>query len=299
MSTLRDLHLFENVVELKSFSAVANKYGTTHSSVSKRITRLEESLGSRLFNRNTRNLSLTEAGMVFYEHCVGINSQFAKAKESVAKVASGPNGTLRINAPISFSRVYLVPILNKLLTEFSGLQIDLQSNESNIDPIQGAFDLTIRVGELKDSGYHARRLVRTRRVLCASPQYLRENGDIQSFSELSHHRCLIYKDSKTTINNWLYQDQQILKSVKVAGNFCSSNCDMLCEAALLGRGVAYLPSFLVRKHLDNGCLVELLQEHCEKNVGIYAIYPNPKFLPVKVRTLINKLVEYFEEIPVV
>jgi len=185
--------LFVEVVAAGSFSEAGRRRGLAASSVTRSINALEDQLGVRLLNRSTRKLSLTEAGRLYHERSRRIIAEVEDARLSVSQLEAAPRGTLRMNVPVAFGRLHVAPALPTFLARYPGLQVDLSMTDGFIDLVEEGVDLAVRIGELEDSSLIARRLAPNRRVICASPDYLRQAGVPRVPEDLRTHNCLIYK----------------------------------------------------------------------------------------------------------
>lgn len=282
--------VFVAVVECGSFSSAAHQLGMTKSAVSKRVSVLEDSLGVRLFHRTTRKLTLTEAGERFSDYA---RSSFALAQDGFAELSKfqgKPKGTLKINAPMTFSRLHLVPYIKEFLERYPELNVILSMEDKVIDMTEGAFDVGIRIGELKDSSLIAKKLVNCNSVVCAAPEYIKQFGQPSSPEELANHNCIYYSLFQAGVE-WTFFKQGRKIKVQPKGNFIVNNSDAIAEVLLQGLGICQMPTFIVSEHLASGSLVALLEEYRLPDHAIYAVYPERKHLPEKVRVLIAFLQE--------
>lgn len=295
MNNLDDMLLFVQVVKLKSFRAVAERRGVASSVVSKHISRLEKHLGVQLLIRTTRKLNLTEAGEEFFQHCLQLESDVALAEQAVSQYAEQPKGVLRIAAPMISGQYFLPAVIDQYLKRFPEMKIEMTIKDSFQDLITSGFDLAIRTGTLSDSSLRARQLVTSRWYAYASPDYLAEFGMPKCASDLENHNCLQFSYQETGPNEWPVTAFGAVGSIKVAGRFQASSLVTLREAAVSGMGIAFMPVYLVRDQVEKGNLVPVLQEHVYRDVGIYAIYPNVRYVPRKISEFIDLLVSHYAE----
>ena len=282
--------VFVAVVECDSFSSAASRLGMTKSAVSKRISVLEDSLGVRLFNRTTRKLTLTEAGEQLSDYA---RSSFTLAQDgfaAISKFQGKPKGTLKINAPMTFSRLHLVPYIKEFLELYPELEVVLSMDDKVMDMTEGAFDVGIRIGELKDSSLVAKKLVDCKSVVCAAPEYVEQFGRPSNPEELVNHNCIYYSLFKAGVE-WTFFKNGKKTKVQPRGNFIVNNSDAIAEILLQGLGICQMPTFIVSKHLSSGALVTLLEGYSLPNHAIYAVYPERKHLPEKVSVFINFMKE--------
>ena len=287
MTPLDDLILFAKLVEMKSFTAVAEKLQLSRSLVSKRISRLEERLGVQLLNRTTRRLELTEAGRTYYQYCLQIENTLQEAESAVSEIRAHPKGTLNINAPVTFGQLVLPNIIAQFLEKYPDVKINLGLSDSFIDVIGGGYDLVIRIGELEDSSLKARKVGNTQLRVFAHKDYLKKHGTPQTPEALRNHNCLVYRHMRSGINEWRFKGRI---SVPISGNLSADNGIPLYHAVAAGLGIAIQPSFMLDT-FDNKDITYLLEEYTPKDMGIYAVYPPAKRPPLNTRVFIDYLAE--------
>ena len=290
MAPLDDLVLFAKLVELKSFTAVAESLQLSRSLVSKKISRLEEHLGVQLLNRTTRRLELTEAGRTYYQYCQQIENTLQEAESAVSEIRSHPKGTLNINAPVTFGQLVLPRIITRFLKKYPAVNINLSLSDSFIDVIGGGFDLVIRIGELQDSSLKARRVGSTQLRVFAHKDYLKEHGTPQTPEELSEHNCLVYKHMRGGANEWRFSGPEGSIHVPVRGNLSADNGIPLYHAVKAGLGIAIQPGFMLDV-FDNKDITYLLESYVPKEIGVYAVYPPAKKPPLNTRVFIDFLAD--------
>lgn len=290
---LSAMAVFARVVEEGSFSHAARGLGVSKSAVSKQVSRLEDRLGVRLLNRTTRQLSLTEAGTAFHEHCRQLVADAEAAESAVSHLAAAPRGTLRVNAPMSFGQLHVAPALPDFLAAYPELSVEMQLSDRTVDLIEEGFDLAIRIGQLRDSSLIARRLAPMHRVVCAAPAYLEARGRPQHPRELKDHECLIYSYLSSG-REWHFHGPEGELRVPVQGRLEVNNGDALLAAARQGFGVVMLPTFLAAGDLKAGRLEPVLQDWCEREAGgIHAVFPASRNLSPKVRVFVDFLARRF------
>lgn len=278
--------VFVAVVESGSFSMASERLGMTKSAVSKRISSLEDNLGSRLFHRTTRKLTLTESGEQFSDYAQ--NSVYI-AKQGIAAVTlnqGNPRGTLKINAPMTFSRLHLAPHLKEFLDLYPDIKVILSMDDKVVDMVEGAYDVGIRVGELKSSSLIARKLARCNSVLCAAPDYIKRVGVPNTPHDLKNHNCIYYSLFQAGVE-WTFLKADKKFKVEPNGNFIVNNSDVICEMLLQGLGICLMPTFIVQKYLNTGQLVQVLTNYNLPNHNIFAVYPERRHVPVKVKVFID------------
>ena len=188
-----DMLLFSRLVELKSFTAVADYLQLSRSLVSKRITRLEDHLGVQLVNRTTRRVELTEAGRTYYQYCLQIENTMQEAESVVSEIRQQPKGNLTVNAPVTYGQIILPEIIAKFLKRYPDININLSLSDHYVDVIEGGFDIVIRIGNLKDSSLKARKIASTRLCVFAHKNYLKKHGIPKTPQDLQQHNCMLYR----------------------------------------------------------------------------------------------------------
>jgi len=286
VDNLNAFSIFVRVVETGGFSAAARDLSISKSAVSKQIARLEDRLGVRLLNRTTRKLSPTEAGIAFYERAATIVGSIEEAERAVTALHATPQGTLRINAPMSFGIRHVSPALPDFLATYPDITIDLTLNDRIVDLVDEGYDLAIRIGRMKDSSLIAKRLAPLRPIVCATPEYWRAYGKPSHPEQLKEHNCLMFSYLSTG-SDWYFWDQGKRLPVSVSGNLHVNNGDALRTAALAGLGVILSPSFIIDEELRAGAFEPALQAFMNTGGGIYIVYPHNRHLSAKVRAYVD------------
>jgi len=289
MDVMQSMAVFRRVVEAKNFSAVARETNMSQSTVSKHIAALEERLGTKLLNRSTRSIKLTEAGKEYYHHCIRILNDFQEAEASVGKGKIKPTGTLRITTSAAFGRTYILPHLNEFLHNYPEINVELLFNDDYLDLVKAGIDLAIRIGPLADSTLIARKLGSGPRVVVASPEYLVKHGRPKKPSDLVTHECLLYSPQKSPDLWYFNSTQEGEEAIRVSGRLKASSPDAICDATLNGLGIAVLCEWYARKFIKQGKLKAILQDYRPSAYDIHAVYPERKFVPQKVKRMIEFL----------
>jgi DNA-binding transcriptional LysR family regulator len=260
--------------------------------VSRKLAALEARLGVRLIHRTTRRLSLTDEGAVYHEASTRILSEIEEADAAAAARRVEPQGVLKVAMPASFGLKHIAPLVPDFVRRHPRVQLALSLSDRTVNVIEEGFDVAIRIAELEDSSLAARKLAPNRRVVCASPEYLRKHGTPRTPADLQQHNCLTTTDFHMT---WEYRDPQGKRdSIRVAGRYACDNWEVLREWAVAGLGVALKSTWDVRRHLDDGSLVPLLPGYAfGPDVAIYAVYPHRRYLPAKTRLFIDFLADSF------
>jgi DNA-binding transcriptional LysR family regulator len=292
LDKLASLRAFVKVVELGSFSEAGRQLRLSRSAISKYVGELEQSLGVQLLNRTTRHASPNENGQAYFERALSILSDLDAADQAVAHLQSTPQGLLRINAPMSFGTLQLGPALADFMGLYPALQIQLVLDDDQVDPVQGGFDVTLRIADLGDSSLIARKIMPIDRVICASPDYLAQHGTPDHPDALRDHKLLTY-GFLLTGNQWKLIGADGDHWIQPSWSLCVNNAEVLRDAAIAGRGVAVLPRFIAAHALYDGRLVAIMDAFKAPPLTLHALYPPTRHLSVKVRLFIDFLVARF------
>ncbi len=298
MDHLETIRSFARVVRNGSFSAVAKELNTSQSTISKRIAALEARLGSQLLTRTSRKLTLTQAGSAFYERCEAILNDLDEAESLASSLQAGPKGVLRVSVPTVFGRLHIAPEVPGFLAEAPDIELDLQLNDRVVDLVGEGVDMAIRISDLADSAMVARRLGQSPRVLVATKKYIEKHGAPQGPRDLKTHSCLVYT-LLATQNIWHFKADGKEHSIQVAGRFRSNNSEIVLAVALADTGIAAMPLWLVQPHIDSGDLVTVLDDFRPISIPIYALYPQQRFIPYKVRVFTEYLRTAFLNNPLI
>ena len=291
MDLLGAMRTFRRVVELDSFSKAAADLGQSTAAVSKQVRQLEERLGALLLLRTTRRMSLSDAGRRYYAECCRLLDELEALERSTAQGAEEVSGSLRINAPLSFSHKVLSPLLARFMARYPRLNIELTLDDRLLDVVAEGFDVSLRIrAELVDSSLVARRLGETAQVLCASPAYLAQQGTPAQLEDLRQHACLAYRLADHP-GQWQLLGPQGEVSIQLPARFSADNSLILCDLLLAGTGIGALPSFIAQPLLDSGQLQRVLPDYQFAKRSIYALYSSSRHVPRKVRAFVEFLAE--------
>jgi DNA-binding transcriptional LysR family regulator len=289
---------FVSVAEHLSFIAAANVIGTSPSTVSRKVSRLEDALGLRLFERTTRRVALTEAGRLYHAQCVQIFNHLADADAMVASLNSEPNGLLRVSFPVAFGRLKLSEIISEFLDAYPKVKVEANYTDRFVDLIEESYDAVVRIGSLPDSTLIARKISDNRRLVVASAAYLERHGIPHEPADLESHQCLSYSHYSASGGVWRFKLDDRIEEVKVSGEFRSDNSEAIYETALRGRGIGLVASYLCYDSIENGDLVHLLPEWTSvPEAGVYVAYSSSKHLAPKVRVFSDFLVQKLKNVP--
>ncbi|MCB1742711.1 MAG: LysR family transcriptional regulator [Gammaproteobacteria bacterium] len=285
--------LFVRTVKSGSFSAAARALDVTPSSVSRQIQRLEDQLGVRLLNRTSRKLTLTQEGETFYARCVRIAAQIEDAEAEIRALGEQISGRLRVAVTVAFGKAQLLPLIAGFLSAHPKLKMSLELTDRPIDFITDEIDVAVRLSEQVSSpNVIARRLVKNRRVLCASPAYLQMHGTPQSPEDLLQHNCLRLF-TVPSFNAWEFDTEEGAHALDVGGNFEANSADAIYHATLGGMGISRLSTFLIEPDLRSGRLIRLFPDYVQESADILVVYPERRNLAPKVRAFVDFLAAEF------
>ena len=298
MDRLDDIALFLRVVETGSISAAARSLGLSVAVASQRLKRLEQALGVRLLHRTTRRLHPTPEGLSLAGRGGPLVEEFEALTASLRQAGSEVAGDLRVTMGATFGRMYVSPLLPDFMAAHPRVRLVMHLSDQTIDLVGEGFDLAIRIGDLGDSTLVSRRIAANRRVLCASPDYLRRRGAPAVPGDLERHDCLLLFDSHRRRDTWrLHGRDGAVVEVRVAGRLESTLGELLRDAAVAGEGIATFSYWHVAADLRAGRLQALLPEWTLRETGIHAVMPQRRFVPPRVRAFVDFLAERFGERP--
>lgn len=289
---MQGLVLFSHINRLGSLSAAAQLLGISRSSVSKQLAALERKIGSRLFNRTTRKIVLTEVGRQVLQEAYKVELALQTIENISEDFQSVIAGDLNVTCASAQGRIHLVPLITKFLARYPKINVNLQLEDRFVDMVAENLDVSIRIGYLPDSTLIARKLGDLSAVLCASPEYLSNAPPLQTPSDLLHHRCLFYRNSKLGMNSWSFISDEGEESVTVSGPLSINDPGALVSAALAHAGVLLIDKGLLGDTMRDGKLLPVLTGY--QSIGslpMYVVYPEREFIPAKTRALVDFLLE--------
>ncbi len=288
MDQLNQMRAFVETAQAGGLAAAGRKLGLSRAQISKLILGLESRLGVKLLYRNSRAQSLSAAGAAYLERALDVLAMVDEADQAAGSLQAEPAGLIRFNAPMSFGTIRLAPILPEFLQRYPQIELHVELDDHQLDPVEHGFDLTVRIAALDDSSLIARKLCQVRRLVCASPGYLAAHGTPGRPADLGQHQCIVYGASAAA-HQWAFHGPAGVETVAVNGQFSANNGDVILEAALAGIGIIALPDFLIEGDLAAGRLKPLLPGWSRPAYGVYALYPPNRQLPRKTRALIDFL----------
>jgi len=274
---------FVAVAETQSFTQAGAKLGISTAQISRQVSALEQRLNIKLLYRTTRNVSVTQEGQLFYQHCRSVLDGLQAAEHAISNLQTKPQGKIRFSAPVTYGEQMILPIANDFMLLYPEIEIEAHLTNRRVDMIEQGFDIAIRIGHLSDSSMMAKRLTTRVSHVCAAPSYLKRMAKPKNIAELVNHQCLL-----GTVDYWRFsQDKQL----RVNGRVRYNSGFALLDAALKGLGIVQLPDHYVTQHLAQGALVELLPEFRAEPELISAIYPHNRQLSPKIRLFVEYLNE--------
>jgi DNA-binding transcriptional LysR family regulator len=295
MDRLDTLRTFVRVAELGSFSAVARQSGVARSVVTRQVAALEARLGCKLIARSTRSLTLTSAGVAYLEKCREILDLVEAADAVVAREGQAPRGLLRVSVPLSFGLRHLAPLLADFSVTWPEVTVELDFTDRRVNLIEEGIDLAIRLTHRLDPLDVARRIGFSSLVVVASPEYLRRHGEPTHPAELAGHDCLVYLPAQQA--GWIFLIDGQAQRFPVRGRLRANNGDALLDAACRGLGITCQPTFIAAPAIEAGRVRPILTAYRQPELGIHALLPGNRYVPQRVRTLIDYLAMRIGEHP--
>ncbi|CAM5782649.1 LysR substrate-binding domain-containing protein [Rhizobacter fulvus] len=292
MDRITGVQLFARIVETGSFSKASVDLGVTQPTATKHVAAVEARLGARLLNRNTRGVSATEIGALYYEKCKTIQRELEEADNLAALLQSRVGGQLRISTSVAFGRRVLTPLVLTFMREHPEITVDLSFDDRYVNLVEQGVDVAIRMGRLADSSLGARYLAQNPWVLVASPSYLAQHAAPQSPSDVAQHPCLIYSTVQGD-ERWHFTGGGREHSVPVRGPLRTNNLSVLLEATRDSMGLAIVPWYVAHGSVQRGEVVPLLTDFALPVQEMHAVFPSPKLVPSKVSSFIGYLQEQF------
>ena len=297
MNQIEDMQTFVRIVDAGSITKAAEQLNTVKSAISRRLAELERRLGVTLLTRTTRSQSLTDSGKIYYQQCNRIIDDVIEIESSIQNEHCALVGRIKLAAPLSFGLLHLAPALREFYKIQPDIHFDLDFNDRKVDLVEEGFDLAIRITKLQDSNLIARKISETKLILAASPAYLKSHTKIINPTDFQKgHVRLNYKNSS---ENWSFIDSNNKPmQVNIPSILDTNNGDYLCQAAVAGMGIVYIPEFIVYKQIKLKQLLPIIPDAIiSESLNIYAIYPQTRHLSKRVRSLIDFLSQYYGDVP--
>ncbi|MCD0504833.1 LysR family transcriptional regulator [Bordetella petrii] len=293
MDALSDLAFFSLLVKHGNLSAAARELGLTPPAVSTRLANLERRLGVRLLNRTTRRVSVTQEGELYLAEGSRILADLEDLERNVASTRAQPRGLLRLNATFGFGRAHIVPAVSDFARQYPEVEVQMRLTDRPVNLMDEGFDVAVRFGELPDARLTARLVASNRRLLCASPQYLRNHGEPRNPGELQRHRCIVVRENDVAYGTWHLRSGLRAETVKVRGPLSSNDGQSALEWALDGHGIVMRSEWETAAYLRSGRLRRILPDWNTPPADIHALYPERLNLPAKTVAFVDFLVQRF------
>lgn len=288
---LDGVSVFVATVEAGGFAKAADRLALTRSAVAKAIARLEMRLGVRLFHRTTRSHSLTEDGQIYFGRCLRAIEELRQGEALISSAQNDVSGKLKVTMPVLFGRYCIQPLLLDLALAHPRLELDLRFSDSLVDLIAEGYDLGLRIGSPGESAVlRTRKLATHRMTLCAAPAYLDGRTRPQSIANLADHEALVHR-LNDNVYPWLFQLPTGPVQAPVKWRLQFDNYEAIADASLKGIGIAYLPSWMARAHIETGRLLSLLEDYPSISFNTYAVWPANRFIPLRLRAAIDLLAD--------
>ncbi|BAL97928.1 LysR family transcriptional regulator [Rubrivivax gelatinosus] len=287
MPRLKQIESFVAVATKGSLTAAANAEGVAPAVIGRRIDALEERLGVKLMLRTTRRITLTHEGSAFLEDCQRVLADLGNAEASVSAGGVKASGHLRITAPAGFGRRHVAPLVPRFLAEHPDVSLSLNLSDRVVDIVNESFDCAIRVGDLADSSLVSVRLADNRRLCVATPAYLKRAGVPQTPADLARHECLTLSSDASQTRGWAFQVDGQVEHLRPSGRLDCSDGQVLHAWCLAGLGIAWRSTWEVQQDIAAGHLVAVLEDYAAPPNGIYAVFPQRRLLPLRVRLWID------------
>ncbi len=295
MNTDSELAFFCLLIKQGSLAATARELNLTPPAVSRRLSQLEERLGVRLLNRTTRRISLTSEGEVYFANAQRILSDIDEMERLVSSSRAAPRGLLRVNAPLGFGRSYIGPAISAFTKTYPEVDVQLHLSDRPVSLPDEAIDVSIRFGDLPDSRLIAKKIAANRRLLCASPAYLRTAGQPNHPHELTQHQCIVLRQNESAYGNWRLSRGKQTETIKVHGHLSTNDGEVAINWALEGHGILMRAEWDLAKYLRSGRLVQVLTDYETPSADVYAVYLERLNLSAKVAYFVEHLRNYLRQ----
>jgi DNA-binding transcriptional LysR family regulator len=293
MDKLTSMKVFERVAKAGSFIGGARELGISRAMATKHIMHLESELGTRLFNRTTRSLSLTDMGASYLERCSQVLLDIEDMESAITHLQTEPRGILKISAPPVIGGTHIARAVAEFLKRYPELKVELILQSAHGDLIDDGIDIAIYLGELEDTSMVARKLAHSSMVVCGSPEYLERYGTPKTPEDLIHHSCLVNWASAPQ-NKWKFKSKLGFTTINVSGKMQSNVAEAIRVAAISGLGLVMIATYVVQRDIEKGKLKTVLEEYTLPPLEIYAVYPHRKYLSAKVRFFLDFLHEWLQ-----
>lgn len=289
MNTLRELDFFITLCQAGSMSNAAREMDISPAAVSKRLANLEKRLNLQIFNRTTRAMNLTAEGQIYHAYAEQALSYIREMENQLSQRDGEAKGLLKVSAPLGFGRKYMTSIIAEFLDHYPKVEVKLHLTDHPINLTERSYDIGIRFGELPDSSLHAKKIASHRRIVCASPSYLKKEGTPRTPDDLTSHNCITLQQNNDSWSVWKFYKNKKSYSTRVSGNLSSNDGESVMKWALEGRGIAIRAEWDVKKYLESKKLIALLEEYDLPNADIHAVYQHHVTTPLRISEFIKFL----------
>jgi DNA-binding transcriptional LysR family regulator len=287
MNEISDLRLFVRIVAAGSLSETARRLNSSLPAMSRRLAGLEERLGVRLIDRSTRHFVLTDEGNRLYERAVKILADIDDAEAEISAKVASPQGHIRIGAPLEIGRRRLAPLIAEFTQQYPRITVELSLNDAIIDILGDDFDIALHIDQPLDGSIISRKIISSRRTVCASAEYLARRGTPLKPDDLLQHDCICLVRGRHIFDCWPFSVDGKMRELQIHGTLLTNHGEVLHDWALLGHGIALKAHWDIEDDLQAGRLVELLAPSTASVINLYAIYPTRSHLPPRVRVFID------------
>jgi DNA-binding transcriptional LysR family regulator len=295
MNKLKEIEAFVTVTEAGSLTAAALREGVTPVMMGRRIDALEKRLGVKLLHRSTRQLTVTQQGVVFLDHCRKLLTDLQEAERLVTEGRRKVTGHLIVSTPAAFGRKHVAPHASAFIADNPELRISFNLTDRVVDLVREGYDFGVRIGGAIDPSFVAIKLAGNRRVVCATPGYLARRGHPQTLDDLAHHNCLAFNLQGGQQRGWYFQKNGKPVTMRVTGNLDCNDGELLHRWALEGLGLAWRSTWEIQRELHSGELVTVLDDYALPHYDIMAVYPQQRHVPAKVRLFIDHLKQIYAQ----
>jgi len=295
MQDMNEIAIFARVVREESFTKAARALGLPKSTVSERVSRLEERLGVRLLERTTRHVRPTPAGAAYYERAARVVAEIEEANAAVTDIHRSPKGLLRVGSPLLFGHAFLGDFVAEFLVQHPEVEVELIVGDRRFDVVEEGLDLAIHVIGPIEASLVARKLGSADKLCVASPSYLAAHGSPKIPKDLLRHSCIVSSSDRRA--NWMFSKEGRSESISIQGRYSVNSVQLALAAALRGAGIAVLPAFFASGALRAGHLAPVLEDWSLGHSDIHVVYPGSRHLSARVRLFVDALIERFTGLP--
>jgi DNA-binding transcriptional LysR family regulator len=286
-SDVAEIQLFVEIIKAGNLSAAARALNSSPAAMSRALSSLESRLGARLVTRTSRSFELTEEGSLFYDRCQKIVADIAEAEAEASSKLSAVKGKLRIGALNELGRRLVAPLITKFVQKYPEVEVHLTLSDSGLDVIDDGLDIALRVGLPDDASVIARKVLSTRRIVCASPEYFKRHGTPTHPEDLKKHDCIRLVRGRRVMDSWLFQENGRRFEVTVNGTLTTTSGEVVHDWVRAGMGIALKASWDLLPELAEGIIVQCLEPFWCDQIDLFAICANRTHQPPRIRTFLD------------